>query len=1143
MNRKFTGKYFFYCLTRIACLKVLLVLLLAQGVFAKTSAQEMLNKQISLRMEDTSLRTIVAEISKKSGVRITYNSKVLPKELKGSLVANNDRLADVLNRLLKPKGISYFVSENQIILQKPAADNPSKLVGDTKAMKSVDREVRGTVKDETGVGLPGVNVTVKGTTTGTMTDVEGNFNLNIPDGDQTLVFRFVGYLSQEVAVGSQNKVDIVMLEDKKILDEVVVVGYGVQKKANLAGAVSTIDSKIIEDRPLTSLASGLQGVSPGLIVTRSTGQPGSEGISIQIRGVTSANGNIDPLLILDGVTAPISVLQTLNPNDIESMSILKDAAAAIYGAQAAGGVILVTTKKGTNQKAQVDFLMMQGASKVINMPDRMSLLDEALFNNLAFANAGSNPPYNDIDLDNIRNNVPYIVNPNNPNDYIYYNQKSHVEELLKDYAYQQTYNLSVRGGNEKVNYFVSGGAFNQKGILKYGKDESTRYNGRLNLGIQLNKYVSVDTRVNYTYKEDETPYLPVSGDYGVIYEISRLRTRNPLLTPEGNYNASMRTLAQLKEGGFGRYLQNEIGGVGTIKIGNFIDGLTLRAVFGINFRRDDDKSFARTVPLWTGKVQASFLNLNNRVVVNDATRKNSNIQYLADYVKTFGGKHTISTLGGFQFEEYRYHSVGAGATNLISNDLPVLGLGDATTKTNSEGIAAFASKSLFGRLNYVFDDKYIAEVTYRWDENSKLAPDLRKKGFFGASAGWNMHREDWFSNALPIFSEFKLRTSWGKLGGALGDILGYYDFANLLRMGTGLVLGDNRTTYFYQGSIPSTSLSWETIETTNFGLDLGLLNNKIRFTGEYYIKYNRNMLTPQQLPAVLGVGTPRKNDGELKSWGWETEASYRDKIGKDVNFNIGFNLSDNKNKLISYSGNKVVTLGYNNLIEGQPIKTFYGYQTDGYYTSEAEVAAGPFYSTKTGVGDVRYVDQNGDGRLTIGEGLIDSKGDLIYLGTDQPRYTFGITGGLDWKGFDFSFFIQGVGKRSFIPNYHAVAPLSQSWRQPLAYHSDYWTPENPDALYPRPFYQGEHNYAASDKWTLNASYARLKNIQLGYSIPSSLASRLKVNKARVFITGQDLLTISKMGILGSVFDPESKNGVINDYPFFGNLSVGLNLNF
>jgi TonB-linked SusC/RagA family outer membrane protein len=1003
----------------------------------------------------------------------------------------------------------------------------------------------GKVSDVSFAPLVGVNVQIKGTTRGTTTDAKGEYKLVVANPKEAvLVFSYIGYVAQEVTVGNQRTIGITLVEDDKSLEEVVVVGYGTQKKVNMTGAVSSIDAKALEDRPVSSVAMALQGLSPGLNITRQTGQPGSEGVGIQIRGATTANGNVDPLVIVDGVAMPSSTLQTMNPNDIENISVLKDAAAAaIYGAQAAGGVILITTKRAKTGKVRVDYLAQQGIDWSINVPERMTLLEEAEFSNLARKNSGSGPEYSEMDLQRIRDGVPYVVNPTDTSTYLFYNQEPLTDQILRKHSSMTTQNISVTGGNEKLNFVISGGYYGKSGVFKVGPDGYQRYNGRINIGAQLNKYFSIDSRLSYTRDKTEASSGGLNGQ-GLIYELYRLRTRTPFFTPDGLYNgagSAATVYGRMEAGGYNNLERNFFDGVFTLKAVNLIKRLSLRAVAGTQYRTGNRALFARTVPLWgRGKVLNYINQVNSYTLTNDLT-KNTNLQFLANYDIVLAKKHTLGFFAGYQWEEYRFANMVAGATNLVSNDLPTLNLGDDKTKTNSQSIATNAFQSVFGRFNYNYDGKYLIEGTLRWDESSKLANGLRTKIFPSASLGWNVHKEKWFPSALNFITELKLRSSWGRLGGALG--IGNYDYLSQLSRGSALLLGDSRASYLFQGSIPSQTLSWETIETTNSGANLGLFKNKLQLDFDYYVKYNRNMLTPQNLPAVIGIGTPRKNNGELKSWGWEIEARYKGKIGKGFSYNIGGNLSDNQNTLLNFAGRNIVAAGTNSIIQGYPINSIFGYQTAGYFQTADEVKAWAFQDNRTGAGDVKFIDQNGDARLNIGKGNTEDYGDLVYLGTTQARMLFGLNTGFQWKGFDFSIFFQGVGKRKFRPVTESVAPLLVTWKQALGIHRDYWTPENPDALYPRPFIGATHNYLSSDKWVLDGRYVRLKNLQIGYTIPSKLTSKINISRARVFFSGQDIWTTSKLGNFKGYFDPEQRDGVENDYPFFATASFGFNLSF
>ncbi len=1012
---------------------------------------------------------------------------------------------------------------------------------------AADITITGKVIDaEKGEFLPGVSITIKGTSRGATTDGKGDYSIKVPNKNAVLVFSFLGYESQEIEVGNQTIISVSMAADAKSLEEVIVVGYGTQKKVNMTGAVSSIDSKAIENRPSSNLANALQGTSPGLIITRSNGQPGSEGIGIQIRGASSANGSIDPLVILDGVTVPSNTLQSLNPNDVENISILKDAAAAaIYGAQAAGGVILVTTKKAKSGKVKFSYLAQQGTDWSINVPERMTLLEEAEFANLSRKNSGSGPEYSADDIQRIKDGVPYVVNPADTTTYLFYNQTPLTDQLLNKYSTMTTQNLSMSGGSDKLNFLLSGGYYGKKGIFKVGPDGYKRYNLRLNLGAQLTKIFSLDARLSYTKDQQDAVSGGLNGQ-GLIYEIYRLRTRSPFFTPDGLYNgagSSATAYARLEAGGYNVYKRNYYDGTFTLKAANIVKGLVLRAVVGTQYRIGDRANFARTVPLWgRGKI-LSYINQVNSYTLTDELTNSKNIQFLANYDKSFNKKHNLGLMLGYNYEDYRFENMVAGATNLVSNDLPTLNLGDDKTKTNSQSIGTNASQSVFGRANYNYDGKYLIEGTVRRDESSRLAQGLRVKIFPAASVGWNLHREN-FMKDLNFISELKLRGSWGRLGGALGgSTIGNYDYLSQLSRGSTLVLGDSRASYLFQGSIPSQVLSWETIETTNGGVDIGLFKNKLQINADYYVKYNRNMLTPQNLPAVIGIGTPKKNNGELKSWGWELEARYRGQIGKDFSYTIAGNLSDNQNKLVNFAGRNIVFAGTNSIVEGYPLNSVFGYQTEGYFQTADEVKAWAFQDNRTGAGDVKYFDLNGDAKINVGKGNTTDFGDLVYLGTTQPRLVFGTTLGFNYKGFDFSAFIQGVGKRSFRPETQTIAPLLVTWKQALAIHRDYWTPETPNALYPRPYTGGDHNYRVSDKWLLNGQYARLKNLQLGYTIPEKVSARLKISRARIFFSAQDILTFSKLGNFKGYFDPEQRDNIENDYPFFATASAGINLNF
>lgn len=1025
----------------------------------------------------------------------------------------------------------------------------------TFSTKPQQLSVKGLVADEAGVPLPGVNIVVEGENDGVVTDFDGNYQIMVNNSNVKLTFSYVGFVTQTINVNGKSVVNVTLKEDVSQLEEVVIVGYGTQRKVSMTSAVATVDAKALEDRPVTNVTNALQGTTAGLNVTKTTGQPGEEGLDIQIRGVSSANGSVDPLLIIDGVSMiSLASLQRLNPDDIASISVLKDAAAAaIYGARAAGGVILVTTKTGKQGKFVVDYNGRITAQWSLNVPKRLSLLQEAEYSNLARTNAGVGLEYNDFDLENIRNGVEFVVDPNNPNKYRTYNQKSIQDQLLRDQYFMQSHNLNVSGGNDKLKYLFSLGNLDQQGVFKVGPDAYKRWNLRSNVSADISDKINFDSKISYATESKDKPSVGVSG-YGLLQQVYQARLRFPIHTPDGKLfggagTSGNNTYAYLTEGGYADDDFEELNTTFTLTIKDVVKGLQLRSIYGRQIDRRDYTVFSKTVELWdlNDAKPAYYLNRPNSYYRYARKNTTNNVQFLADYDLTIAEKHNIKALAGYQWEDYKSSSFNASVKNLVSNNLPTLQLAEQGSEAVGEGLTEFANQSMIGRLNYNYDDKYLIEATLRSDESSRLAPGKRVKWFYSASAGWNMHKENWFDKALPFISEFKPRFSWGQLGNANADIIGYYDYLPLISNGSGLVMGESedRTPYFYQGSIPSSNLGWETLETVDYGLDFGILKNKITGSFDYYKKVNNNMLVQIKRPATLGVGAPRTNEGELKSWGWEAAMLYRDKIGENFKFSIGFNLSDNKNELVNYGeGYNLVSTDVNEKITGLPLNTIWGYKTvPGYIQTQEQLEGAPFYSNKTGIGDIEYVDLDGDGKITPGDGTLENPGDLVQLGSTQQRYLYGINLTADWKALDFSVFLQGVGKRNIIPSRYVSQPLIYSWIQPRTLHADYYTPENPDAAFPRPYIGGHHNFVTSDRWVLNAAYLRIKNVQLGYSLPEQYLEKMFLSRVRIYLSAENVATFTKLGVFKGTLDPEQRNFANSDYPLSGSLSLGVHLSF
>ncbi|MGV3559295.1 SusC/RagA family TonB-linked outer membrane protein [Larkinella arboricola] len=775
---------------------------------------------------------LLKEITKRYQVEFNYNYRQLNQKMVDSRAIDQKHqpIEALLTEVLVPLDLTFEKASDRSYLIYPKsplknapvvpaqsilpASAPERTPSSTRETAPEDKPVSGVVKDERGNELPGVSVVIKGTTRGTSTNQNGAFQLAVPNDQTVLVFSFVGYLKKEVTVGNQSVINLTMAPDDQALDEVVVVGYGTQKKANMTGAVSTVDSKDIENRPVPNVALALQGLSPGLSITRTTGQPGDEGgIGIQVRGASSANGNVAPLLVVDGVTTPGATLMSLNPADIETISVLKDAAAAaIYGAQAAGGVILVTTKKGKQGKTVFEFSSMAGIDWALNVPERLPTWEELTFNNMARINSGAAAGYSDETIAILKEGkITHRVNPNDSTRYQYFGTESIVNQMLRKNTYMQTHNISARGGTDKLNFMISAGYYDKQGVFRVGPDKNDRYNVRVNLGTQLTRHLSLDSRITYTLQRQEAAPLNLNGNGALLYNIYRYSSSNPLRTPEGRYTAGHGATAYaiMDGGGYNNYKRNFFDGVFTARVTNLAKGLEIRGVYGAQYRRGDRQLFERTVERWYRTVGGDFLNTPNRYTVSNDMTVNNNLQFLVDYDFSIGTKHRFHVLGGYQWEDSRTERISTGVTALSSNDLPALGLGDENSKTNSQDILTYAFQSYFGRFNYNFADKYLFEATFRVDESSRLAPHLRRKSFPSLSAGWNLHRESWFQ--VPVVSELKLRGSWGRLGAASG--IGLYDYLALLSRNSALVLGspEVKTNYFGQTAVPSSQLSWETI--------------------------------------------------------------------------------------------------------------------------------------------------------------------------------------------------------------------------------------------------------------------------------------------------------------------------------------------
>lgn len=1004
--------------------------------------------------------------------------------------------------------------------------------------------IHGTVTDSKGVPLDGATVQLKGTSNGVTTDSKGEYSISAIAGN-TLVFSYSGLINKEEKVEARNVINVSLQENPSSLENVVVVGYGTQRKVNLSGAVAQVSGKELANKPAANLTGALQGVLPGLTVLRGSGQPGAEGYGIRIRGFTSAN-SANALVLVDGVEQDLNLI---DPSDVESISVLKDASAsAIYGARAAAGVILVTTKQGAPGKTRINLSSNYGINITARQPQRLNSWDEQILIDEARLNATGSPEFNAEQYEWLKNpNFDYRPNPTQDR-WDYYGNNNWIKEGMDRINHQQNHSISISGGEPKLNYLVSGAFYKRDGVLRYGPDDNTRNNLKVNINADLGRYVSLKLTTGYI---NSLVRENAFGTSQIINRLYRSRARQSLYTPPEDitgqpYNGDLQINAVdiEKNGGIEKRDYETFTGRLNLQVKNVVKGLTLDVIGWRNQNYYNMENDARSL-YWYGRTTNTIrfkVNVPNSITIQKNKGYQNNLQSYLTYQYKLK-KHSFKLMQGGSYEEYRKDEVTTSGQNMITNDFFSLNYADPLTIKSNDNVETWALASLFGRLNYDFAGKYLFEASYRYDGSSRLAPDNRWQLFPSFSAAWRMSEEKFFSDNLAFISNFKIRGSWGQLGN--GSPLGLYPYIPLLTSGlttnNNLVFNDQRTQYIYQGVLASPDVTWETVQQSNIGVDIGILNNRLSITADYYVKRNKNMLASLNLPNIIGVATPSYNVGELKSWGEELEVTWRDRIGK-WDYHVSFNISDNQNKLVKYDGkNSIGTGGVVELLEGYPLNSLWGYKTSGYIQNQADLDAykrevpTPYF-TNLAPGDIKYLDLNGDGKISAGGGTPEEPGDLVYLGSTNARYTYGFDFGFNWKGFDFSTFFQGALVRKFLIDQGTLSPILGTADMPWTIHMDRWTPDNPNAFFPRMYQTDAHNFKPSDKWAQNGNYIRLKNIQLGYAVP--LHSRA-IRSLQVYVSGQDLWEATKVL---SVFDPEVGNGVsATTYPFYRTVSFGLNV--
>lgn len=971
--------------------------------------------------------------------------------------------------------------------------------------------VKGTVKDASGEPLIGVSVSVKGKSgIGTITDINGNFSIQC-DANDTLVFSYIGYATLEFPVNGKSSLSISMKEDTKVLDEVIVVGYGTTTRKSAVGAVDQVKADMIENRPVANMTQALQGAAPNVIIQQRNHNPNDNKTNFNIRGISTLNDN-SPLFVIDGLVADGESFNKLNPMDIENISILKDAGtAAIYGSRSSNGVVVVTTKKGKkNQRPVVRLSGMIGWENPDILFSPVAGYQNATLRNLAETNAGNAPKYTP---DQIRDLAAHQ------------NEESWFFDQIMRTAMQQNYNLSVSGGSEHSTYMISMGYYDQESNY-VGNDSFgvQRYNFRTSLSTELGRFKLTGI---LAYARNNS----VSTTGGSL-EVDAARTPTyyyyKMKSADGRYLlndilSEFNPLGQLEAGGRNKYRNNYINTNVSAEM-KIIDGLKLKGVFGADIMNDTRFTRNHAVAYYSSEEATEprpIKKENNKTSNWNSNAYLINTQLLLDYNKTFG-KHTVNGLVGLTNESYTQSSNEIEKKYVdpdlgIATDETTSEPGNITGKTSVDDSNRTSITSFLGRAGYSYADRYYAEFSFRYDGASKFHKDYRWGFFPSVSLGWRPTEESFMEFYKEKIGDLKLRASYGILG---SQAIGTYDRFTVYDVYDNSYAYNNKTVSGAGFKLGLENLTWEKTQTFNIGVDASFLQNSLTVTFDYFHKRTNDILMKPLISSVFGTEMPMANIGKMQNQGWDLSVNYRLKTGAFTH-NFNFNLGDSWNKVLEFPGDEQITQveELSRIIRvGVPLNSYYGYKMAGFFQSYDEIEASTIpVGAKVQPGDIKFVDRNDDG-------IIDSK-DKFILGNAFPRYTFGFTYGLNWKGIDFSMFWQGVGKRDMMLRGELIEPYHANYSYTIYKHQlDFWTPTNTEARWPRLAAPGSdsnrNNYGngnGSDLFLLDGKYLRLKNLTIGYTLPKEWTKHLGMQKARLYINGQNLLTFSN----NSFIDPES----------------------
>ncbi len=1085
-------------------LTALIFLITSLSLMARESYSQ--ETRISLNMRNVQIKDVLLKIENSSEFFFIYNNQLIDVDRNVSINVNNEKISNVLRDVFQDQQVEFQLADRKIVIVPGA---PSGQQPQTK--------VTGKVTDTTGGSLPGVSVVVKGSTNGTITDVNGNYALSNVPAKSTLQFSFVGMKTQEIVFGGKTTINVVLAEESIGIEEVVAVGYGTQKKANLTGSVGNVKMDELASRPLTNASLALQGTVAGVYALQSSGKPGDDNAVIDIRGVGTFGDNM-PLVIIDGFPGNLS---DVNANDIKSISVLKDAASSsIYGNRAANGVILITTKKGASGEMKISYNGYFGVQEATRLPSVLNSVDYATLRNEASANSGSIPNYTDADIQKYAaHNDPMYPDI----DYfkVYYGQ-----------ANTQNHRLSMTGGNENLQYAFMLGHLDQDGILVgtsykktdfrsnidafFLKDKKLRLSAKLagNLGLK-NEPTSVWNATWYATLAPVYPLKNAAGQYmtvnGELNPYAEIVTGSTSLTKR--YNFSGQAEAEYK----------------------ITKDLSAQVTYGYNVITSNKNAFNANVVLQnkdgSTKTETSDLRITNETDIQTM------LTSLLKYNKTFG-KHDLNLLAGYSEEEFTYDWQDGYRKNFVNNTQRILSLGDAATQTNNAGNYDLGLRSYFGRINYAFDGKYLFEANIRRDGSSRFAQGNQWGTFPSFSGGWIVSKER-FMESFGWLNSLKLRASWGQLGSQ--NISNYYNGSDILASGQNYSLGGTLYSGVAIKDMTNKELTWETAQQLNFGVDV-VLEHGFEFNADYFDKRTKNLLLKGQIPGTMALNAPYVNAGEVQNKGIEASLSYRKTFSNGMKLRATLNATHIVNKITKMDVSEQLN-SPKAIKVGAAINSFYGYKMDGIYQLSDFNQVNGKYTLKPGVvsvsnynaqpGDIKFKDLSGDG-------VVDPNNDRTIIGKQFPDLTYSLNLNLEWKGFDFSAFFQGVQGIEGYFYYELATPFSGvanlgSWWM------DRWTPTNPSNTMPRVTLDEYRTNVHSSFYMEDASYLRLKNIELGYTISPKIISKIGIGSIRVYGNIQNAFTITKF----KGFDPEQtvNQTRAESFPQVRVTTMGINVNF